>query len=367
MKIIFFTSNLSSGGAQRAMILLANEFSINLHNVTFVVVSCSGAFKNEIAPSVNLICLEKNSATASLLKLTKLIRQIRPDLIISSLNYCNVVLALAHKLSCIKTITIFREDNILFGIKRFKSIKRKFSQFKLLTLMRITYFFASRIVAVSDDVTTSLLNNNIVNKNKISKVYNPVVNIPERTLETKDSDFTHNKKYICSAGRLVEQKGFDLLIRAYAIANIDSDLIIFGTGPLEEKLKNLALSLDISNKVFFPGFINNIRGAIFKSQLFVSSSRWEGFGNVIVEALSVGTPIVAFDSPGGPREILAGGIYGDLVVAEDIQALSSSIIKNVQSRSHSRKFLISRAKEFSSSIIYQYYHDIYLKSLNNEI
>ena len=185
MKIVFFTSNLSSGGAQRAMILLANEFSINSHDVNFVVVKCSGAFKNEIAPSVNLICLEKNSATASLLKLTKLLKQIRPDLIISSLNYCNVVLALAHKLSCVKTITIFREDNILFGIKRLKTIKRKFSQFKLLTLMRITYLFASRIVAVSDDVSASLLENKIVNKNKISKVFNPVDCIPECAFEVQ--------------------------------------------------------------------------------------------------------------------------------------------------------------------------------------
>ena len=367
MKVIFFTSNLSSGGAQRAMIILANEFSINSHDVSFVVVKSSGAFKNEISPSVNLICLEKNSATASLLKLTKLLRQIRPDLIISSLNYCNVVLALAHKLSCMQTITIFREDNILFGIKRLKTIKQKISQFKLLTLMRITYLFASRIVAVSDDVAASLLKNKIVNKNKISKVYNPVDYVPERTFNTQDSVFTHDKKYICSAGRLVEQKGFDLLIRAYAISEIDSDLIIFGTGPLEEQLKKLALSLGVSNKVFFPGFISNIHKAIYNSQLFVSSSRWEGFGNVIVEALSVGTPIVAFDSPGGPREILAGGVYGDLVFAEDIQALSSSIIKNVKTRSHSRELLISRAKEFSSSIIYQHYNDIYLKSLNNEI
>ena len=367
MKVTFFTSNLSSGGAQRAMIILANEFSINSHDVSFVVVKCSGALKNEISPSVNLICLEKNSATASLLKLTKLLRQIRPDLIISSLNYCNVVLALAHKLSCMKTITIFREDNILFEIKRLKTIKRKFSQFKLLTLMRITYLFASRIVAVSDDVSASLLENKIVNKNKISKVFNPVDCIPESAFEVQEAEYAHSKKYICSAGRLVEQKGFDLLIRAYAISDIDSDLIIFGTGPLEEQLKKLALSLGVSNKVFFPGFVSNIRGAIYNSQLFVSSSRWEGFGNVIVEALSVGTPVVAFDSPGGPREILAGGIYGDLVMAEDIQALSSSIVKNVKSRAHSRKLLISRAKEFSSSIIYQHYYDIYLESLNDEI
>lgn len=148
------------------------------------------------------------------------------------------------------------------------------------------------------------------------------------------------RKIIVTAGRFVEQKGFDILLRAFKIFSVNHPgykLIIYGDGPLKDDLINLANQLEILPKVFFPGFISDIQKAISKDAVFVLSSRFEGMPNTLIEAMSIGVPTVSTDcTPGGPRFLTDGGQRGILVPVDDYVAMAHaiSIIAEKDSISH---------------------------------
>ena len=133
---------------------------------------------------------------------------------------------------------------------------------------------------------------------------------------------------IVAVGRLSYQKGFDLLLRAYAALRaqgVEHTLVILGDGKQQANLEQLAGQLGIEEHVVMPGFVDNPYPWIGGAALFVSSSRYEGFCRVIAEALAVGTPVVATDCPSGPAEVLEGGRYGVLVESGNVTALAQGI------------------------------------------
>lgn len=137
------------------------------------------------------------------------------------------------------------------------------------------------------------------------------------------------KKTVVSVGRFVEQKGYDILIqsfRKFADSHPEYHLIIYGDGPLKEKLSKLADSLKLSEKVSFPGFIHDVTQTIRKDGIFVLSSRFEGIPNVLIEAMSVGVPTVSTNcSPGGPAFLTDGGRRGLLVPVDDVEKLADAM------------------------------------------
>jgi glycosyltransferase involved in cell wall biosynthesis len=152
-----------------------------------------------------------------------------------------------------------------------------------------------------------------------------------------------SKPTILAAGRLVWQKGFDLLIRAASSARAsgaDFNVIILGEGPDRPDLEALAVELGIRERVFLPGYLPNPFPFYRNATAFVLSSRFEGLPTVLVEALCVGTPVIAFDCPSGPNEILSGGRFGRLVAKEDIVSLGNEIKMAIQ---HPDRFTIFRS------------------------
>jgi len=134
---------------------------------------------------------------------------------------------------------------------------------------------------------------------------------------------------IIGIGRLTRQKDFGTLIRAFAEVRkrIPSRLLILGEGEDRRSLEQLCQSLGISDDVDFPGFVVNPHAFLARAAVFVLSSRWEGLGNVLVEALAAGIPVVSTDCPNGPSEILDHGRYGQLVPVEDSAAMAEAIMR----------------------------------------
>ncbi|NJK27869.1 MAG: glycosyltransferase, partial [Coleofasciculaceae cyanobacterium SM2_3_26] len=129
-------------------------------------------------------------------------------------------------------------------------------------------------------------------------------------------------------GRLVDQKDFATLIRAFSIVKKvrKSRLVILGTGPNKPRLEALIEELDLRDDVDLPGFVENPFKYMARASVFVMSSAWEGFGNVLVEAMAVGTPVVSTDCRSGPSEILDNGKYGALVPVGDAEAMARAIL-----------------------------------------
>jgi glycosyltransferase involved in cell wall biosynthesis len=134
--------------------------------------------------------------------------------------------------------------------------------------------------------------------------------------------------FILGAGRLVHQKGFDILIRAFSLIAADMPklrLVIAGEGSDAQQLRQLALTLGLECRVLFLGNVGNLSVLMRNAEVFVLSSRYEGFPNVLLEALASGLPVVSTDCPSGPREILGDGEFGLLVPCENPQALADAL------------------------------------------
>lgn len=192
-------------------------------------------------------------------------------------------------------------------------------------LASMHYQEADHVVAISHGVKSNLVKLYGVEAKKISVIHNAVEVdlVQNQSLDTID----YQKPFIMAIGRFHQQKGFDLLVQAYALVekNIEADLLILGDGSDQELILNLIQELGIENRVHMPGFSSNPWSYLSKAQYFVLSSRFEGFGNVIVEAMACGCPVVAFDCNYGPAEIIENGQDGILVPAEDITSLAEAM------------------------------------------
>ena len=139
--------------------------------------------------------------------------------------------------------------------------------------------------------------------------------------------------YVVGVGRLHRQKGFDVLLRAHALAlSMGAPrhvLVLLGDGPQRADLERLAEELGIVDTVHFAGFVDNPHAVVARSELFVLSSRWEGFGLVLAEALSLGVPVIATRCVTGPEELLEDGRLGRLVPVEDDEALAAAITEHL--------------------------------------
>jgi glycosyltransferase involved in cell wall biosynthesis len=163
-------------------------------------------------------------------------------------------------------------------------------------------------------------------------IHNPIVT--PQLLEAARAEPDHpwlrtsQPPIILGAGRLTRQKDFPTLVRAFAqlAPHTDARLIIIGEGGERAALERLIGALGLDSRVDLPGFVRNPSSFMRRARLFVLSSAWEGFGNVLVEAMAVGTPVVSTDCPSGPREILADGAFGALVPPADPQALARAML-----------------------------------------
>lgn len=167
-------------------------------------------------------------------------------------------------------------------------------------------------------------------------------------------------KKIIAIGTLKSQKRFDRLVHAFAgLPERDAVLMILGEGGERENIETLAQTLNVAGRVFMPGFTHDPAYYLRRADLFVLSSDYEGFGNVVAEALEQGTPVVSTDCPSGPREILEDGKYGTLVPVGDVDALARAM-EDALNREHDREALKRRAQDFSVDKAADAYLDLLL-------
>ena len=216
---------------------------------------------------------------------------------------------------------------------------------------------ASRIdhaVAVSDGIAAELIDNGGLPARKVSTISNAVIGDDFAARAAAEADHpwfeAGEPPVFVTAGRLVPMKDHATLLQAFAkvLHRRPVRLMIMGTGPLHDELEALAGSLGIAADVAFLGFVQNPLPFMRQASAFVLSSRSEGFGNVLVEAMGCGTPVVATDCPYGPAEILDRGRYGVVVPQQDPDALAQGMERVLDQRAQWPESLLrGRAAEFS--------------------
>jgi glycosyltransferase involved in cell wall biosynthesis len=295
------------------------------------------------------------------MELAWFLRRHRPDSVMSFLVRSNLTMILSRWLGNHGRIVISERcatDALYTG--------RSFTDRIMRWLISSLYPSADRIVAISNGVKAALMRLGVPGSG-IRVIYNPQnlsqidANIGTAPVESPVSSrpFT-----IVTAGRLTEQKDYPTLFEAFkqvCTDGLDARLVIFGEGPDEAKLKALAERLQIADRVDWRGWVASPHAQMAAGDVFVMTSRWEGFGNVIVEAMACGLPVVCTDCESGPREILADGECGILVPVRDAGAVAAAIRQlaaDPQMRARIRERGLLRSRDFDVHRIAQQYVDV---------
>ncbi|MGE8537790.1 MAG: glycosyltransferase [Acinetobacter sp.] len=211
-------------------------------------------------------------------------------------------------------------------------------------------YLAKPCVAVSKGVESDFIEI-FGSKSRITTIYNPID--VEQVVSTANEYIPDiAKPYIVNVGKFKQQKRHDILIKAYAKADVQEKLVLVGTGELLEASKKLVKDLGIEDKVIFTGFQKNPYPYIKHAKLMVVSSDFEGFSIAILEALALGTPIISTDCPSGPSEVLP---LHHLVQIRDTQNLALKLNKFLQSPD---QFLVHLDEKFSISTAVKLYLDL---------
>jgi glycosyltransferase involved in cell wall biosynthesis len=227
------------------------------------------------------------------------------------------------------------------------------------------YPWAYQVVTISKGAQKDLTNISGLAPTAVTMIYNPVVTdelIKKAQESLNHAWFTQDAPpVILGVGRLEPQKDFETLIRAFQKVRDEREarLLILGEGEERKKLETLVQSLSLTDEVNMPGFVSNPFRYMANSDLFVLSSRFEGLGNVLVEAMTTGCPVVSTDCPSGPREILEDGRWGTLVQVGNENELATAILSEIDSPRCSDE-LRERAQAFSASQSVDQYLEVLL-------
>jgi len=346
-RIAFVLPHLAIGGIESGVVRYVNGLDRDRFVPLVVVRGADGPLRSRLASDVTV--LDAGGRRSALLApwLARLFRREAVDLVYAGTNAVNVAVLLAARL-------MPRPERPRLLISEHTSAAAYLATAKLRPvrrrLLRALYPGADALVTPLAEVGHEWMETLELEGLRLAVCPNPVID--EHELAAHVAGVHRRPGLVVAAGRLVPDKGFDLLVRAFAIVarrRPAARLVIFGEGDERPALKRLVASLDLTSNVRLAGWSSRLPAELAAGELFVSASRREGFGNVLVEALAVGTPVVATRCVGSER-ILDGGRFGTLVPVGDAEALARAMLvtlDNAASREHAVRLGRERAADFT--------------------
>lgn len=350
--IAIFLMDFDGGGAEKAMLFLANDLAQQGYDVDLVLVQAVGPYLDKIDSEVNIVDLQVKRLLFSLPRLIKYLREQRPNVLLSTLGDTNLIALWARWLANVPTRSVLSiQNHVSIAAQNATKFKHKLTPF----FASVFYPWADEIVAVSQGVAEDLSHITGVPLHEIKVIYNPIITSDffEQSLQPVNNPWLMNNEQsqypvILGVGRLEQQKDFHSLILAFSKVrhHYPARLIILGEGGLRASLEELIRQLNLSDCVDLPGFVDNPYSYMKQASVFVLSSIHEGFGNVIGEALATGTPVVSTNCKSGPSEILDEGKYGKLVTVGDVDEMAKAIMLTLENPPSSQ-ILCQRGNQFS--------------------
>jgi glycosyltransferase involved in cell wall biosynthesis len=324
MKIILTISSLGPGGAERILSLLANRLAGAGHQITVVTLADTGEPPfYSLVPDVEQVCLGARWRRRGVFRtnlrlvarLRENIRRRQPDVVIAFINRTNIRALAATRGLGIPVIVSERIDPARVPLGRMWE-----------RLRRLLYPRAAALVVQTEAAAQYF-------RPSCEAILHVIPNPVPRPNTESEADILLPSPAIVAMGRLVEQKGFDLLLHAFARpAQIHPEwtLLIFGEGPLRGHLEALRDELGLGERVRMPGRTRTVGAQLQRARIFVLSSRFEGFPNALCEAMACGCAVVTADCPSGPADIVRDGVDGLLVPAEDVDALADALERLIE-------------------------------------
>lgn len=343
MRITLVISSLTAGGAERVMTIMANYWAAKGWGITLLTMDSGKDPFYKLHPDVLYCPLGTAGISSNTFQSVKNnIRRIRvlrkaivesaPQAVISFIDQVNIITILATIGLCVPMIVSERIDPAYHSIG------------KVWNILRNIFYPLSSGVVVQTENALKFFPPSVRRLGKI--IPNPVA-VPDNFKICSGKETVNGEKVVMAMGRLCEQKGFDILLKAFSVVAPNFNewkLIIWGEGHLRQYLENLNIQLGLKGRVFLPGRTKEPYVALKSADLFVMSSLYEGFPNALCEAMALGVPVISTDCPSGPGEIIRDGLDGVLVPPGDVDALAG-VLERLMSDEKERKRIAARAPE----------------------
>lgn len=359
-EVTLLINGLAGGGAEAVCVTIANELCQRGWHVSIVIVNLNDEkYINRVDINVNVINLDADKTRSAIKPLFSYLFKSKPKKILVFTYELTVLVVLWRFLFRRNSKIITRNINSISRIRKMKvSLWQKIV---VRPLIDLTYKKSDIIINQCDGMEKDLLdfypdikNNSVVINNPVNK------HAEDFVFDCSFFDPSIDKPYFLMVGRLDDQKGYEYAIRAFAnflVSNPDVDLRILGVGPILSDLKELCDELKICNRVYFMGFRDDVYQLYFNAIATLLTSKFEGFPNVLIESITIGTPVVAFDCVSGPSEIILSGENGYLVELFNIDDFVSAM-KNIYLTPLSRDGIRNTSKRYGFKAIMDKYDNL---------
>lgn len=346
--------DLRGGGVERIRLVLAREFVQAGYEVEFVLMRNLGDLLPEAQAEFSVYDLACPRARSLPVALQRYLARRQPDALLAAMWPLSVLAPLARLQGFRGRIVVSEHNTLSLQYRNYGAAHR----IALRMSMALSYRLAHARVAVSAGVADDIAALSGLPQDRFTVIHNP---LPSRKQPDQAAHALVEALWACPPGERIltvgsfkPQKNQALLLRSFAQmiqgkARPNARLMLLGAGPLGDSLRALAVELKIADQVIFPGFHPDPTAFYHSADLFVLSSDYEGFGNVITEALATGTPVVSTDCPSGPADILGGGQYGTLVPVGDRAALGQAMTTALATE-HDTQTLRCRAADFAPEV-----------------
>ncbi|HYG27334.1 MAG TPA: glycosyltransferase [Caulobacteraceae bacterium] len=345
-RIALVLPDLRPGGVERVRLLLAHEFVQRGYAVDLVLMQARGELLQEVGPNVEVVDLQAARIRQLPFALAAYLRRRRPEALMAAMWPLTGVAVLARVLAGWQGRLLVSEHNTLTRTPAYRGLSGGLHR----AFGRWLYGHADAVVCVSQGVADDIATATGVARERLHIVHNPIRKPSAEGATDPDIMrwWAQDGTRLISIGSLKAQKDHATLLHALARLRQrrPARLLILGEGELRTELEAQARALGVQDSILMPGFVTDPYPYLAGADLFVLSSAWEGLGNVITEALAVGTPVVSTDCPSGPAEILEQGRFGRLAPVGDPQALARAIEAALDAPVDAA-LLKSRAADFS--------------------
>jgi len=332
--LALFLPSLTAGGAEQVMVTLAGELVAAGESADLVLASSEGPLRRRVPETVRLVDLRAGRTLTSLPALAGYLRRERPQALLAAMDHANLVALAARTLARVPTRVVPSVHSLPSrNLGRSPRMRDRLIRRLLGRVYRATPCLVAVSTAVAQELETLLG----IPPERIRVIPNPVVTRDLRSLSEAPSPHPWlnpgEPPLVLGVGRLSPVKDFATLIRAFGRVRESrpARLVVLGEGPERGELEALVRYLALQRHVALPGYTDNPYPWMRRASVLALSSRWEGLGNVLIEAMACGTPVVSTRCPGGPAEILGNGRFGELVPPGDPDALADAILRTLAS------------------------------------
>jgi glycosyltransferase involved in cell wall biosynthesis len=367
-KVLLFRPTMGEGGADRVTITLLRHLDREAFQPSLVLVKLDGVLLDQVPEDVRVIDLGASRLRFSWLRLASILRCERPDILLSTSSGGNLVAALAHALVPDPNRgLVLSERNTFSAVRR----ERRSRWLPVVAVTRRLYQRANRIIAVSEGVARDLVESLDLPEDLVTAIHNPVVDedLYELAEEPVDHPWLEGEQpVLLSVGRLVPQKDYTVLLRAFSRIRKTRPirLIVLGEGTERRRLERYAQRLGIRDDVDFSGFVKNPFPFMRRCTVYVLSSRFEGLPGALIQAMACGAPVISTDCPSGPSEIVDSGYNGFLVPVGDDERLAARIERLLDNPELRRSFSEAGRRavaEFEVTPMIRHYEEALLSSI----